>query len=224
MVDVNKLLGQFMNSGAATGFAGGLAGGLTSSMLTSKAGRKLGKSALKVGGIAAVGALAYSAYKRYQDKQIQANAPVTHDVLGSALQTPPRGSAFLPLASNEEATNALGLTLIRAMIAASRADGTLDGRESLLIYQKIEAMQLDEPTSQMLVHEMNHPVDMDRLIQAATSPEIAAEIYVASRLVINQDNPAARGYLAMLAARLNLPKGLAKEIDQQITTADSIAA
>ena len=61
MVDVNKLLGQFMGSG----FAGGMAGGLASSLLTSKSGQKMGKNALKMGGVAAVGALAYTAYQRF---------------------------------------------------------------------------------------------------------------------------------------------------------------
>jgi uncharacterized membrane protein YebE (DUF533 family) len=65
MADMNKLLGQLLGSGATGGFAGGLAGGLTSSMLTSKSGRKIGTKALKMGGIAAVGALAYAAYQRY---------------------------------------------------------------------------------------------------------------------------------------------------------------
>ena len=59
MADINKLLEQLIGSGAAGGFAGGLAGGLASSMLTSKKGRKMGMKAAKIGGIAAVGALAY---------------------------------------------------------------------------------------------------------------------------------------------------------------------
>ncbi|MEX1348782.1 MAG: DUF533 domain-containing protein, partial [Desulfobacterales bacterium] len=65
MADMNKLLGQLLGSGVAGGFAGGLAGGLASNLLTSESGRKMGKKALKTGGIAAVGALAYGAYQRY---------------------------------------------------------------------------------------------------------------------------------------------------------------
>ena len=55
MADMNKLLIQLLGSGAAGGFAGGLAGGLAGNLLTSKSGRKMGKMALKMGGIAAVG-------------------------------------------------------------------------------------------------------------------------------------------------------------------------
>ena len=69
MVDVNRLLGSLLSSGAAGGFAGGLAGGLASNMISGKSVKKLGSSALKLGGVAAVGALAYTAYRRYNNNQ-----------------------------------------------------------------------------------------------------------------------------------------------------------
>jgi uncharacterized membrane protein YebE (DUF533 family) len=65
MTDINQILGKLLGSNLAGGFAGGLAGGLASNVLTSKSGRKMGKNALKMGGVAAVGALAYAAYQRY---------------------------------------------------------------------------------------------------------------------------------------------------------------
>ena len=65
MSDINQVLGKLIGSGAAGGFAGGLAGGLAGNLLTSKSGRKLGKKTLQMGGVAAVGALAYAAYQRY---------------------------------------------------------------------------------------------------------------------------------------------------------------
>jgi hypothetical protein len=36
MIDMNKILGAFLDSSAATGFAGGMAGGLASNLLSSK--------------------------------------------------------------------------------------------------------------------------------------------------------------------------------------------
>lgn len=125
MVDINKLLGQLMSSGAAGGFAGGLAGGLAGSLLTSKSGRKLGKKAIKMGGVVAVGALAYAAYQRCS----AGRAATPHQLPksgGNELSAVPEGSAFLPPKTDEDAQEQLGLALIRAMIAASRADGRLD--------------------------------------------------------------------------------------------------
>ena len=217
MADMNKLLSQLLGSGAASGFAGGLAGGLTSSMLTSKSGRKLGKKALKMGGIAAVGALAYAAYQRYSTGK--GTAP---DALPESAETvlsqPPEGSAFLPPKSDLAGREALGLILVRAMIAAARADGRLDAQESQAIFQRIESLGMDPENQALLVAEMGRPVDMDAIVNSADSPEVAAEIYLASRLAINVDTAAEKSYLAMLAARLNLPPELVMELNRQVET------
>ena len=212
MVDMNKLLGQLLGSGAASGFAGGLAGGLASSMLTGKKGRKLGKKALKIGGVAAVGALAYTAYQRYNNKDPQSTLPATATEVIAA----PPGTAFMPEESDDAANEALGLILVRAMIAVARADGRLDAQESQSIFQKIQSLDLDSESQALLVEEMGHPIDMDAIVNSATSPEIAAEIYTASLLAVDVDTPAEEGYLAMLAARLRLPSELVLELERQV--------
>ena len=141
MANTNTLLGRLLGSGAAGGLAGGLAsglaGGLAGSLLTSKSGRKLGKQTLKMGGIAAVGALAYAAHQRYSTgKDTAPNAlPQT---AGAVLSPAPEDSGFLPPKSDPAGRDALGLILVRAMIAAARADGRLDAQESQAIFQRIE--------------------------------------------------------------------------------------
>ena len=214
MVDVNKLLGQLLGSGVAGGFAGGLAGGLASSLLTSKRGRKLGTSVLKLGGIAAVGALAYAAYQRYSAKQGagQTALPAPADHLTAA----PTGSAFLPESADDAANQQLGLILVRAMIAVARADGRLDAEESQAIFQKIQGLELNPEEQSLLVREMGQSVDMDTIVNSATTVEIGAEIYTASLLAVEVDSDAERAYLAMLAARLQLPPGLVQAIEQQV--------
>lgn len=215
MVDMNKLLGQLLGSGAASGFAGGLAGGLASSMLTSKKGRKMGVKALKMGGIAAVGALAYTAYQRYNsNKGVTSALPST--AAPAELMAAPPGTAFMPRESDVAANEALGLTLVRAMIAASRADGRLDAQESQSIFEKIQSLGLDRESQSLLVEEMGHPVDMDAIVNSAGSPEVAAEIYAASLLAVEVDTAAEKGYLAMLAARLRLPDDLVAELERQV--------
>ena len=215
MADMNKLLGQLLGSGVAGGFAGGLAGGLASNLLTSKSGRKMGKKALKTGGIAAVGALAYAAYQRYSSGK-----GTTDNALSPAAEAElvpaPEGSAFMPAKKNLAGQEALGLTLVRAMIAAARADGRLDAKESRTIYQRIESMGLNPEDQALLVAEMGHPVDMDAIVHSASSPEVAAEIYVASLLAIDVDTADEKSYLAMLAARLKLPPELVAELNRQV--------
>ncbi len=222
MADIDKLLGQLLSSSTAKGLAGGLAGGMASKMISKKATRKLGKNALKLGGIAAVGALAYTAYKRYNnnsDGQAQNSSPnnsVQVTPVPAELLPAPQDSAFLADTNNEAASNHHSLTLIRAMIAAARADGQMDMQESQVIFEKIESLGLDDESRNLLIDEMNHPVNMDALIQSATTPELAAEIYTASLLAVDVDTAAEKGYLNMLAARLKLPTPLTTEITRQV--------
>jgi uncharacterized membrane protein YebE (DUF533 family) len=215
MTDINQVLGKLMGSGAAGGFAGGLAGGLASNLLTTKSGRKLGKKTLQMGGIAAVGALAYAAYQRYADGSPKPSN--TASAPSQASITPaPEGSAFLPARSDTAGQNALGLTLVRAMIAAARSDGRLDAQESQTIFQRIESLGLAPDDQALLVAEMGRPVDMDAIVNSAASPEMAAEIYVASLLAVDVDTAAEQSYLAMLAARLNLAPDLVAELHRQV--------
>jgi len=217
MIDMNKLLGSFLSSGAASGFAGGLAGGLASNLISGKSARKLGSSALKLGGIAAVGALAYTAYQRYNNSQ-SAAAPVQAAAANNAvLAAAPAGSAFMPPIDDHAANQELGLILVRAMIAVARADGRLDAQESQVIFQKIQSLGLDSASQNLLVQEMGHPVDVDAIVNSASSPELAAEIYIASLLAVDVDTAAEKSYLAMLAARLQLPSQLVTELENQVS-------
>ena len=215
MSDINQVLGKLMGSGAAGGFAGGLAGGLASNLLTTKSGRKLGKKTLQMGGMAAVGALAYAAYQRYTGDSAQQGSAATAPPQAS-IAPAPEGSAFLPARNDTAGQNALGLTLVRAMIAAARSDGRLDAQESQTIFQRIEALGLAPDDQALLVAEMGRPVDMDAIVSSATSPELAAEIYIASLLAVDVDTAAEKSYLAMLAARLNLAPELVAELHRQV--------
>lgn len=214
MGDMNKLIGQIMGSG----FAGGLAGGLASNMLTSKKGRKMGKKALKMGGVAAVGALAYGAFQRYQGSKTStpASAAALPTTPQETLQPAPVGSAFMPAISDQGGQAHLELTLVRAMMAAARADGRLDAKESQAIFQRIESLDLAPDVKAMLVEEMGRPVDIDAIVQSATSPEMASEIYIASLLAIDVDTVEEQSYLGMLAARMRLPQELVMELHRQV--------
>ena len=219
MADINKLLGQLLSSGAATGLAGGLAGGLATGMMSKKTKKKIGKTALTAGGIAAVGALAFTAYKQYNKQGNDggtalpaAKTPAKDLELFSA----PKDSAFIPALENQQANDDLALTLVRAMIAAANADGVMDSKESQVIFGKISELGLDSENQAILIKEMNQSVDMNAIVKSATSPEVAAEIYTASVLAIDVDNAAEQGYLAMLAARLELPQPLVQEIEQLV--------
>lgn len=214
MKNFNGILENLLANGATTGLASGLAGGLAGSFLMSKKGRKIGKSALKVGGVAAVGALAYTAYRKYTNKQAgvtELAVPQNNQIL-----TAPKDSGFLPQEDDTQALHDLEVILVKAMIAASRADGQMDVEESQAIFKQIKSYNLDAHDEALLMHQISQKVDMDELINAATTTELACEIYAVSVIAINEVNEVERDYLTMLSARLNLPKELSSAIEHEI--------
>lgn len=202
-IDANKILGQLLSNGAATGIAGALAGG----MLASKRGRKLGKKAVELGGLAAVAGVAWMAWNRYRGGATPAGAaPI--DAVSAATQ-----AGFLPARIDSPPAQELGLALIRTMIAAARADGKLEGREGEAIFAAVDRLALDAGEKALLLEELAKPVDIDTLVAAARTPEMAAEIYAAALLAIEIDTPAERAWLAMLAARLDLAPPLVAQLE-----------
>lgn len=205
-IDANKILGRLLSNGAATGIAGALAGG----MLASKRGRKLGKKAARLGGLAAIAGLAWMAYDRHRSGASRAVSAggVPTDPLAAATQ-----AGFLPPRSDPQRAQELGLTMIRAMIAAARADGKLEGREGEAIFRAVGELDLDADEKALLLEELARPVDIDALVAAAQTPELATEIYAAALLAIEVDTAAERAWLAMLAARLGLAEPLVAQLE-----------
>jgi uncharacterized membrane protein YebE (DUF533 family) len=216
--DASRLLAEILGGGAGGAFAGGLAGGLASGLLTSKAGRKLGKKALELGGLAAVGGLAYAAWRRHRSAQGGS------DPGDPVLRAVPESAGFLPAPGDARSADSLAVTLLRAMIAAAQADGKLDGAETRAIFDRIESLSLGAADKSRLLDELMRRVDVGDLVAAASSREIAVEIYTASLLAIETDTPAEKAYLELLAARLDLPRALVEAIHAQVGSAAGAAA
>jgi uncharacterized membrane protein YebE (DUF533 family) len=205
-MDANRVLSELLAGPRGAGLAGGIAGGLASGLLLSKAGRKLGKRALELGGLAVIAGLGYTAWRRYQDGR--AAGPATR----SAGELP---AGFLPPPTQAQALDSLGRVLLQAMIAAARADGKLDGDERRALFEHVARLELPEKERADLYAALERPVDVPTLVAAATTQERAVEIYAASLLAIEVDTPAERGYLAMLAAALGLPDALVAHIHRE---------
>lgn len=204
MFDAKRLLDQLVGSGVAGGLAGGLAGGALANALSGKKARKIAGSALQMGGLALIGGLAYKAWQNYQQG---AAAPAA---AGGAY--PPAGSAFLPEGTDTAQANALSLLLARAMIAAAKADGQIDTRESQAILNQINSLELLADDKAFLFEEYGRPLDVPALSAAVDSPEHAAEVYAASVLMVDPPSPPEQIYLDTLARELGLEAGLVAEI------------
>lgn len=202
--------------------AGGLAGGLASILVGSKGGRKLATQALTYGGAAAIGALAYKAYRDYQAGQSQADTIARSDGGREAvpLLPPPPDSPFA-IANAPQGENVFALELISAMISASKADGHIDGQERAKILGRYSEASLDSEATSFIEKELAAPLNIERIVKAARTKEEAVELYAASLLAITPDQAAERAYLDLLASRLGLEPELAKTIERTVESAQS---
>jgi uncharacterized membrane protein YebE (DUF533 family) len=188
-------------SGAA---GGGLAAGAIGLLLGSKKARKYGGKALAYGGLAALGVMAYKAYSNWQQQQGAAQA-------GGAPQTVDR----LPPPQAEQHSHAI----LRALIAAAKADGHIDERERQLIDAEVARLSGDPQLLQWLDSELHQPLDPVAVARAAQTPEMAAEMFLASLLVIDEQSFMERAYLDELARQLRLDPALRGELEQQVRQA-----
>jgi uncharacterized membrane protein YebE (DUF533 family) len=105
--------------------------------------------------------------------------------------------------------------ILRAMIAASKADGTIDAEEQAMITAEINRHTDDPELQQWLQAEVAKPLNAAEVAQSATEPGIAAEMYLASVMVVDGQQDAERDYLDQLAAALNLEPQLQAQLEQQ---------
>lgn len=178
---------------------GAIAGGLLGVLMSGNA-RKLVGTGVQVGGAAVVGALAYKAYQDWKDGKSASAA----DTAPAAL--PPPTPAFMP--QTAEGQEDLALRLVQAMVAATKADGHVTTSERARIMGQLPNLGLGPEAQALIAAEIDAPFDVNRIAALAHTEEEAAEIYAASLLAVYPEAPAEKGYLAMLAARLNLDAGL----------------
>jgi uncharacterized membrane protein YebE (DUF533 family) len=187
------------------GLAAAAAAGLGGLVLGTKGGRGLAMGAAKLGGLALIGGLAYSAYQNYQ-----AGRPLIGQGQAASISAAPQGSGF---AEGDNDDQERALLMLRAMIAAAAADGEIDDAERARIVGNLRQAGLDEEASGFFDQEMANPLDAAGLIQLASTPEIAAQIYTAARLSVDPDTEDEQTFLGDLASGLGLDAELVAHID-----------
>jgi uncharacterized membrane protein YebE (DUF533 family) len=198
-------LGSMLGNNMGGIGGGAVAGGLAALLMGSRSGRRMAGTALQLGGMAVVGALAYKAYQNWQSGKT-----VTQSTVPTPLLPPPTDTPFLP--SRESEQQSLSRHLLRAMISAAKSDGHVDAKEQAAIFAEMDNLNLDADDKAFVIDEMRKPLDVDAVASAARTPEEAASIYTASLLAIDVDNPSERAYLGLLAARLKLDDALVKQL------------
>ena len=186
-----NLLGKIGGGAAAVGLA---------SMLL---GKKTRKNLLKTGSSAALGALAYHAYQNWQQSRNAAG--------GQTAQSAPllAQNAFEP--QGEQAQNA-GRLILKTMIAAAAADGSIDETERSLIEQESGGSE----ESQWLLAETRNPAAPAELAAlAGGDTAAAAEAYLAARMVCGELSRKEIVFLSQLADAFRLDPQLVEQLERQ---------
>ncbi len=187
-------LGGMLNAdfgkGALTGGALGLLLG------KNKTTRKLAT----YGGLAAIGVMAYKAYGDYKQQQ-DGSSPAE-----------PQTVDRLPPPQVELHSQAI----LKALVAAAKADGHIDARERQVIEGEFSRVNQDAELQQWLHAELEKPLDPSEVARAATTPEIASEMYLASLMAADEQNFMERAYLDELARQLKLDDALKARLEQQL--------
>jgi uncharacterized membrane protein YebE (DUF533 family) len=181
---------------------GAIAGGLLGILLT-QGGRRMLGTGLKVGGMAAIGGLAYKAYEDWK-------AGRSDDPAGPAALPSPAGTAFEPADAD-----AFAHSLLLAMISAAKADGRVSPEERTRIDGQLANLGLQDEAAALIAAELDAPLDVGKIAAMANTEAEAMQIYAISLLAVDPDGAAEKGYLAMLAARLNLDQALVERLHSQ---------
>ena len=190
-------------------------GALVAVLLGTRAGRQVTGTAVKVGGLAAVAGLAYKAWQNYKSGAEPTAEPGASQ---PELLPPPADTGFDPVQA-PQGEDEFALTLVRAMIAAAKADGHIDDEERSRIADRLRLAGIGQDAQQFLLGELERPLDLDAIVASAVTEAQRVELYTASRLAIDPDTRAERGYLDLLAGRLQLPDALVDHVEATVSAA-----
>lgn len=207
MGGLGGLLGGLLGGGGGGGggSAGGLGGlgdvlgGMLGGGMSSPQGRSSGGTNYAM--LASLGMMAFQAYQNWQQQQ-QAAAP----------QQAPRTVDQL---SGDDA-EAHSHAILIALIAAAKADGRIDDNEKQAIYAEINRHAGEPELQAWLDAEVQKPLDAADVAQAAEGDAgLAAEMYLASVMLVDDQQEAERNYLDELAYQLKLDPNLQAHLEDQ---------
>ncbi len=210
--DKAKNVAQQATQGGLGGFLGGaVTGGLLSLLLTSKKARNIAGGALGYGGAAALGAMALKAYQNYKSNdQGAANTSQMQQNTHSISSQPLNNHAGV-------ANNVFGVIIIKSMIMAAKVDGHVDAVEQQRIFDALEKSSLSSQEKSIILGALSNPINLQEITANTYTEEQAAQIYLASRIAIDPDQPVEKEYLNKLATELKLPSGLVNHLESQLT-------
>ncbi|WP_049976036.1 DUF533 domain-containing protein [Azospirillum sp. B506] len=106
--------------------------------------------------------------------------------------------------------------LVRAMAAATHADGELDATDRGRIRSRLRTSSLDGEALSRLEQAVEEPQCLEQLIRRIDSPRLAARFYAVSLATVDKNAPINRSYLRYLAQRLGPFRDLVVRMNRQM--------
>ncbi len=130
---------------------------------------------------------------------------------GRAAEPAPQASGA-PFAEDAEA-----LLLIRAMIAAAKADGAVDAAERRLIAEQLDSAGLAPQERDYILADFEKPMVPEALAKHATDPMLRARLYAAAVAATGEVTASERAWLDRLAGAMKLDRAAAAAIEERLS-------
>jgi uncharacterized membrane protein YebE (DUF533 family) len=220
-MDLNRVLGALLG-GAAQPQRRRRSGTSASSLLT---GRSTEARAARAIGALAVGAISAWMQKSGQAAPAEpAPRPVPRAPAEPARRVPQTGAspwaaprpAPEPEPAGPDAEEAEALLMVRAMIAAAKADGRVDAAERAAIAGQLDAAGLTPEERDFVLADFDRPLTPEALAKEARDPMLRARLYAAAFAAAGEISPPERAWLDSLAKALKLDKAAAAAIEERL--------
>jgi uncharacterized membrane protein YebE (DUF533 family) len=182
------------------------AGGLAALLLGTSAGRSVTAGAVKLGGMAGLGGIAYKAFSNWQQsKPLMAGVPGLEQLTAPA----PTGSGF----HADDHSHDTAQLIVRAMVSTAVADGSIDPAQRATLVAQMQRAGLGSEESAFLEDAIAHPMSVEAIAQgAAGNSQLGAQILAAASLVANSANAKEQEFLSRLGTALGTSGDLLSHI------------
>ena len=179
--------------------------------MNNKATRQLAKTVVQYNSAAVLGALAYKANEYYRRSVPLCDvAPITgHDITQS--------SPLPRFIDNRENYGEDFLTpvLMKAMIAAAKADGLVDADEQAQLPKAAGQLGFNESDSDFIAQLLTRHISPEEIAQSVVRNKHKSEVYLAAYFAISGQRNAGRVFLKYLANVMDLETGLSTYLERQ---------
>ncbi len=146
---------------------------------------------------------------RGADLQAERPAPTTPWRQPAAPPPPPEPAG-------PDAEEAEALLMVRAMIAAAKADGRVDPAERAAIAGQLDAAGLGPEERDFVLADFDRPMTPEALAREAADPMLRARVYAAAVAGAGEISAQERAWLDALAKALRLDKAAAAAIEERL--------